>query len=49
MKTVYIHGILLDGSENMEPQTGMAVITEGEKIIAVEPSSPLMKARRSSI
>ncbi len=37
MKTVYIHGILLDGSENMEPQTGMAVITEGEKIIAVEP------------
>ena len=37
MKTVYIHGILLDGSENMEPQTGMAVITEGEKIIAIEP------------
>lgn len=37
MKTVYIHGILLDGSENMEPQTGMAVITEGEEIIAIEP------------
>ena len=37
MKTVYIHGILLDGSENMEPQTGIAVITEGEKIIAIEP------------
>ena len=37
MKTVYIHGILLDGSENMEPQTGMAVITEGEKIITIEP------------
>ena len=37
MKTVYIHGILLDGSENMVPQTGMAVITEGEKIIAIEP------------
>ena len=37
MKTVYIHGILLDGSENMEPQVGMAVITEGEKIIAIEP------------
>ena len=37
MKTVYINGILLDGSENMEPQTGMAVITEGEKIIAIEP------------
>ncbi len=40
MKTVYIHGILLDGSENMEPQTGMAVITEGEKIIAIEPQQP---------
>lgn len=37
MKTVYIHGILLDGSENMEPRTGMAVIIEGEKIIAIEP------------
>lgn len=37
MKTVYINGIVLDGSENMQPKTGLAIVTEGEKIVAVEP------------
>ncbi|BFL35205.1 amidohydrolase family protein [Holdemania massiliensis] len=37
MKTVYINGIVLDGSENMQPKTGLAIVTEGEKIAAVEP------------
>ena len=38
MKTVYINGILLDGTEKMEPRQGYAIVTEGEKIIAVEPA-----------
>ena len=37
MKTVYINGIVLDGSENMQPKTGLAIVTEGEKIAAIEP------------
>ena len=37
MKYAYINGILLDGSENMEPQRDMVVLTDGEKIEAVAP------------
>ena len=36
MKTVYVNGILLDGSEQMRPQTGMAIVTEKDKILSVE-------------
>ncbi len=32
MKIAYINGIILDGSENMEPATGKAILTDGEKI-----------------
>lgn len=36
MKTVYMNGILLDGSEQMIPLTGMAIVTEKDKILSVE-------------
>ncbi len=39
MKVAYINGIILDGSENMEPATGKAILTDGEnieKIISAE-------------
>ena len=35
MKTAYINGILLDGTEHMQPQTGKIVVTEGETITAI--------------
>ncbi len=35
MKTAYINGILLDGTESMKPEIGWTIITEGEKIVAV--------------
>lgn len=35
MKYAYINGIILDGSENMEPQTDKVILTDGEKIEAV--------------
>ena len=44
MKTVYINGIVLDGSENMQPKTGLAIVTEGEKIAAVEPCQAVYHA-----
>jgi imidazolonepropionase-like amidohydrolase len=41
MKYAYINGIILDGSENMEPQKGMAVLTEDDTIRAILPSDGL--------
>ena len=35
MKRAYINGIILDGSENMQPQKGMSIITDGEKIVGI--------------
>lgn len=32
MKYAYINGIILDGSENMEPQSGKIILTDGDKI-----------------
>ena len=32
MKNAYINGILLDGSENMIPQKGKIIFTDGSKI-----------------
>ena len=29
MKRAYINGVILDGSENMQPQKGMSIITDG--------------------
>lgn len=37
MKTVYINGIVLNGTETMEPRKGLAIVTEGETITAIEP------------
>ncbi len=37
MKYAFINGIILDGSENMEPVTGMAVLTEGKTIQGIVP------------
>ena len=38
MKRAYINGIILDGSENMQPQKGMSIITDGEKIVGIIPA-----------
>lgn len=38
MKKAFINGIILDGSENMQPQTGLSIITEGESIIDIVPA-----------
>ncbi len=32
MKYAYINGMILDGSENMEPMAGKVILTDGEKI-----------------
>lgn len=37
MKKIFRNGILLDGTEDMTPQTGRAVLVDGEKIAAVLP------------
>ncbi len=37
MKYAYINGVILDGSENMQPQTGKIILTDGEKIEAILP------------
>lgn len=36
-KTAYINATLLDGTKDMRPITGTTVITQGDKIIAVQP------------
>ncbi len=38
MKRAYINGIILDGSENMQPQKDMSIITDGEKIVGIVPA-----------
>lgn len=38
MKYAFVNGILLDGSEQMEPQSGMAVLINGEKIEKIVPA-----------
>ena len=32
MKSVFVNGIILDGTENMEPQEGKAIYVNGDKI-----------------
>ena len=39
MKVAYINGIILNGSEDMRPQKGMMILTEGEKIESVVPQT----------
>ena len=36
MKHAYINGVILDGSKDMEPVEGKMILTDGEKIIAIE-------------
>lgn len=36
MKHAYINGVILDGSKDMEPVEGKMILTDGEKIIAME-------------
>ena len=36
MKTAFVNCTLLDGTENMAPQAGMAVVVEDGKIALVE-------------
>ena len=37
MKYAYVNAVLLDGTENMEPKTGLAVLTDGERITDIVP------------
>ena len=37
MKTAYVNGKLLDGTEEMQVQEGLAILTEGEKIVDILP------------
>ena len=39
MKYAFVNGNLLDGSEHMQVQTGLCVLTDGENITAVVPQS----------
>ena len=39
MKVAYINGIILNRSEDMRPQKGMMILTEGEKIESVVPQT----------
>lgn len=39
MKYAFVNGILLDGSENMEPREGLTVLVDGEKIENIVPAS----------
>lgn len=38
MKYAFINGIILDGSQEMEPQSGKVILTDGEKIEAILPA-----------
>lgn len=46
MKTVYLHGWLLDGSEHMEPRPDCTVVTEGDRILSVTPGGPAPEGSR---
>ena len=39
MKVAYVNGIILNGSEDMRPQKGMMILTDGEKIESVVPQT----------
>ena len=39
MNCAFVNGILLDGTKDMTPQTGLCVLTRGEKIEAVIPAA----------
>ena len=39
MKTAYVNGKLLDGTEEMQVQEGLAILTEGEKIVDILPEN----------
>ena len=39
MKYAYVNAVLLDGTENMEPKTGLAVLTDGERITDIVPDN----------
>ena len=38
MKHAYVNAVILDGTENMEPKTGLAVLTDGERITDIVPN-----------
>ena len=41
MKTAYKNCYILDGSEQMQPQSGLAVLVDGEKIAAIVPETAI--------
>ena len=47
MKYAFTNGVILDGSENMEPKRGFTVLTDGEKIQAVVPDGTDISAYKT--
>ena len=41
MKYAYLNGHILDGTAEMQVQDGLAVLTEGEKIVGLVPAGEL--------
>mgnify|MGYP000355693023 FL=1 len=38
MKYAFVNGKILDGTKDMQPQEGLAVLTDGEKIVDIMPN-----------
>lgn len=43
MKYAFVNGVILDGTQDMKPQSGRIILVDGEKITAISPalSSPV--------
>ena len=35
MKYAFVNGVILDGTQDMEPQSGKIILVDGEKITAI--------------
>ena len=35
MKYAFVNGVILDGTQDMEPQSGKIILVDGEKIAAI--------------
>lgn len=41
MRKAYLNGIILDGTENMEPKAGMVIITDCDRIVRIAPKDEI--------
>ena len=49
MKYAFVNGVLLDGTENMTPQRGLAVLTDGDRITDISRRTVIFPAMKRSI